>query len=301
MAGSTKMEIELAEEPASSSKDDVQVERVAWVAFEAAAAYRLLEQMQTEIKRVRSKQSVTRVHDARVALRRWFAIWHVMRADGWESKKFRNNAIVPMEHLLEQLGEVRDMDVLSALAEDLNCKETFLDKLKGYREEARKELVKSLKIIDVNELIKYISRYLQKRRTKMEAAVRQSSLAAESASEHMHTILVEHEQHVRKLEEAATDAKGMHHLRLGIKGWRYLFSEFFNLKSPELEKVQGLLGDIHDLDELSEWLLNDGGNIIAVSNLKQRRAALLEDVPGAMLELPYGLRPAADQSSVVRR
>jgi CHAD domain-containing protein len=93
----------------------------------------------------------------------------------------------------------------------------------------------------------------------------------------------------------------MHHLRLAIKGWRYLFSEFFNLKNAELEKVQGLLGDIHDLDKLSEWLLNDGGNIIAISNLKQRRAALLEEVPGALLELPYGLRPNAEQNSVIRR
>lgn len=295
------MRTEVVDQSANQSKDNNHVERVAWVAFQAAAAYKLLEQMQTEFKRVRSKQSVTRVHDSRVALRRWFAIWHVMRADGWESKKFRNNAIVPMEHLLEQLGEVRDMDVLSELAADLNCKDSFLQKLKGYRDEARKELVKSLKIIDINELIKYISRYLQKRRHKMEAAVRQSSLAAESASVHMHAILAEQEHQVRKLEEAATDPKGMHHLRLAIKGWRYLFSEFFNLKDAELERVQGLLGDIHDLDKLSEWLLNDGGNIVAVSNLKQRRAALLEEVPGALLELPYGLRPAAEQSSIVRR
>jgi CHAD domain-containing protein len=292
---------EVANESAEQLKNHNHVERVAWVAFQAAAAYKLLEQMQTEIKRVRSKQSVPRVHDSRVALRRWFAIWHVMRADGWESKKFRNNAIVPMEHLLEQLGEVRDMDVLLELARDLNCKDAFLDKLKGYRNEARKELVKSLKIVDISELIKYISRYLQKRRHKMEAAVRQSTLAAESASDHMHAILVEHEHVVRKLEEAATDPKGMHHLRLAIKGWRYLFSEFFNLKNAELEKVQGLLGDIHDLDKLSEWLLNDGGNIIAISNLKQRRSALLEEVPGALLELPYGLRPIAEQSSVIRR
>ena len=295
------MRTEVVDQSANQLKDNNHVERVAWVAFQAAAAYRLLEQMQTEFKRVRSKQSVTRVHDSRVALRRWFAIWHVMRADGWESKKFRNNAIVPMEHLLEQLGEVRDMDVLSELAADLNCKASFLQKLQGYRDEARKELVKSLKIIDINELIKYISRYLQKRRHKMEEAVRQSSLAAESASVHMHAILVEQEQQVRKLEETATDPKGMHHLRLAIKGWRYLFSEFFNLKDAELERVQGLLGDIHDLDKLSEWLLNDGGNIVAVSNLKQRRAALLEEVPSALLELPYGLRPATEQSSIVRR
>jgi CHAD domain-containing protein len=144
--------------------------------------------------------------------------------------------------------------------------------MQGYRQEAQRELVKSLKIINVAELIKYISRYLRKRRYKMELAVRQSSLAAETSSEHMHAILAEHEQHVRKLEENSSDAKGMHHLRLSIKTWRYLFSEFFNLKNDELEYAQGLLGDIHDLDKLSEWLLNDGSNIIAISNLKQRRA-----------------------------
>ena len=278
-----------------------RAERVAWVSFEAAAAYRLLEQLLTEIKRISAKQSVTRVHDSRVALRRWFAIWHVMRTDGWESKKFRNNAIVPMEHLLAQLGEVRDMDVLSELAKDLNCKESFLEKLKLYRDEARKDLVKSLRIIDVTELVKYVSRYLQKRRSKMELAVRQSNLAEESASEHMHAILAEHEQHVRKLEENSSDPKGMHHLRLAIKGWRYLLSEFFLLKNEELEYAQGLLGDIHDLDKLSEWLLNDGSNIIAVSNLKQRRAALLEEVPEALSKLPFELRPIAEQTSILRR
>ncbi|HEY9760179.1 MAG TPA: CHAD domain-containing protein [Oculatellaceae cyanobacterium] len=276
-------------------------ERVAWVSFEGAAAYRLLEQMLTEIKRVTDKQSIGRIHDARVTLRRWFAIWHTMRQDGWESKKFRNNAIVPLEHLLAQLGEVRDMDVLSELAADLNCKDSFLEKMKVYREEARKDLVKSLRIIDVNELIKYIGRYLRKRRNKMELGVRQSNLAQESVSEHMHAILAEHEAHVRKLEENSADPKTMHHLRLGIKGWRYLLSEFFLVKDAQLEFAQGLLGDIHDLDELSEWLLTDGSNIVAISNLKQRRAALLEDVPAALGNLPYGLRPSVEQTSIVRR
>ncbi len=295
------MKAEVADGAEKNGSHKGRGERVAWVSFEGAAAYRVLEQLQTEIKRVGAKQSVKRVHNARVALRRWFAIWQVMRTDGWESKKFRNNAIVPMEHLLAQLGEVRDMDVLSELADDLNCKDSFLEKLAGYREEAKKDLLKTLKIIDVTELVKYVSRYLQKRRYKMELGVRQSSLSEESASEHMHFILTEHEQHVRKLEESSSDPKGMHHLRLAIKGWRYLLSEFFLVKNEELELAQGLLGDIHDLDKLSEWLLNDGSNIIAISNLRQRRTALLEEVPDALQQLPYELRPLAEQTSVLRR
>jgi hypothetical protein len=88
---------------------------------------------------------------------------------------------------------------------------------------------------------------------------------------------------------------------LGIKGWRYLLSEFFLVKNEELEIAQGLLGDIHDLDKLSEWLLNDGSNIIAISNLKQRRTALLEEVPEALQQLPYELRPLAEQTSILKR
>ncbi len=276
-------------------------DRVPWVSFQAAAAHRLLEQIQTELKRVKSKRSKKRIHDARVALRRWFAIWHVMRDDGWESKKFRAKAIVPMEDLLAQLGEVRDMDVLLGLAKDLGCKDSFLEKIENYRTEAEHELTTKLKKVDAEVLVVYIAKYLQKRRRKMEAGVRQSTLGKETASQHMHVILAHHEQQVQKLQEDISDSKGMHHLRLGIKAWRYLLTEFFGLKSQELEDAQGLLGDIHDLDKLSEWLLNEGSNIVAISNLKQRRTAFLEDVPDALRRLPFGLRPSAEQSPTLRR
>src|ERR1700733_2640555 len=263
--------------------------KIAWISFEALAAYRLLENLQTQLRRLNKKHSKKRVHDARVALRRWYAVWNQLRQNGWESPKFQRKAIKPLSELLQDLGNTRDMDVLHELGLELGCKRRFLRKLDQKRDQAEQALQKELKKLEVKELVHYMRLYLQERKGKLEKALGDSASAAESVADHINSALARQEQLVKSLDHEFEDPKGMHRFRLACKGWRYLLSELCGIKNEELEQAQTVLGEIHDLDTLNELLLADGNNILALTNLKQRRAKLLEQAREVKRKLPFGL------------
>jgi CHAD domain-containing protein len=264
--------------------------KIAWISFEALAAYRLLENLQLQLYRLDKKLSVKRIHDARVAIRRWSAIWNVLRENGWESPKFRKKASEPLAHLLTHLGKTRDLDVMLELGDQLGCKPRFIKRLEKNRRLAARSLKKELDKTQASFLIQYIASYLQQRETKLEKALGDSSSAAESVEQHVNFALEHQEEHVESLQSELDSPKGMHQLRLSLKAWRYLVTEFCGIRNSELELAQTVLGEIHDLDTLNELLLEDGANILALANLKQRRTKLIEQAKSVVNRLPYGLR-----------
>ncbi len=264
--------------------------KIAWISFEALVAYRLLENLQTQLRRLSKKHSKKRVHDARVALRRWNAVWSQLRQNGWESKKFHQAAIKPLSSLLQDLGNTRDMDVMHDLGVELGCKRRFLRDLDQRRDDAEAALQKQLKKMAIKPLGHYMRVYLQERKYKLEKALGDTASAADSVADHINTALEQQEQLVKSLEREFDDPKGMHRFRIAVKGWRYLLSELCGIKNAELEQAQTILGDIHDLDTLNQLLLEDGNEILALTNLKQRRTKLLDQAHLIKKKLPFGLR-----------
>lgn len=264
--------------------------KIAWISFEALAAYRLLENLQTQFRRLNKKHSKKRVHDTRVALRRWCAVWNQLRQNGWESPQFNRKAIKPLQRLLDELGKTRDLDVLHDLGKELGCSKKFLRELINQRNHAEEKMRSELKKIKFDEIVDYMRIYVHERKLKLEQALGDSASAAESVADHINAALAQQEHLVKSLERDFDDPKGMHRFRLAIKGWRYLLTEMCSTKSDELEKAQTLLGEIHDLDTLKGLLMADGKNILALANLKKRRAKLLEQAYVVKRTLPYGLR-----------
>ncbi len=263
---------------------------IGWISFEAAAALRLLDNLQIQLGRLDKKLSKTRVHDSRVAIRRWFAIWNILREDGWEGSKFRKQASEPLATLLTHLGKTRDMDVMLELGSQLGCKRKFLRDLDRHRAKAARELEQHLRKLSINSLIRYMHSSLQRRKLKLEKALFDTLSARESIADHINFALEHQEQLVKSLESMLDTPKGMHEFRLGVKGWRYLLSELCGIKNEELGEAQTLLGEIHDLDTMHELLLEDGNNILALENLRHKRNELLSQAQLITRQLPYGLR-----------
>ena len=264
--------------------------KIAWISFEALAAERLLQNLKTQLCRLDKKHSEKRVHDTRVALRRWFAVWSQLRQNGWDSTKFHGKAIEPLSDLLQELGTTRDLDVLHDLGRQVGCRQSFLRKLDKQRDKADQSLKKELARLEIKPLLQYMRAYLRARQQKLEKALGDSASAAESVADHVNAALAQQEQLVKRLERDFDDPKGMHRFRLAVKGWRYLLSELCGIKNEELEEAQTLLGEIHDLDTLNQLLIEDGNNILALTNLKQRRTKLLEQAKQVKRALPFGLR-----------
>lgn len=268
-------------------------EPVPWVVFEFTCAQRTLANLEVQFKSIKKKMTKKRVHNTRVGLRRWFAVWNTMREDGWENKKFQPRIGDPLNNLLNSLGAVRDIDVLIELSKSLSCRNPFIKALKRKRRNLARELQIETAGSDLTKLLDRLHIFLQRRRRKMEAEARGSKLANELGTDHIQRYLVAQEQEVKLLEKQVADAESMHRLRLSIKRWRYLLSEFYGIKNADLEHAQDLLGKIRDLDRIKELLIDDGRNASALANAGFERTRLMEEFSGLKHRLPYGLTPTA--------
>ena len=261
-----------------------------WINYEASSAMAVLEVLSDELKDLKKKVSVRRVHKARVAIRRWFSVWNVLEQDGWQSKHFKKSVSKPLKNVLKSLGELRDTDVALELAENLGVTEETLDEWNKQRKRLKKHLKKSIDLIDAKDLFKEVEDYLQGRAEKVEKSV-SNKRAKESAFDHLDSYLAREEDLVRGLAQTAQSPEELHKFRLGIKRWRYLLTEFFGLTNLELVKAQQVLGQIHDLDRLTPVLQSHPGEDLALSRIRDRRAQLLKEIAAMRTRLPFGLRP----------
>jgi CHAD domain-containing protein len=261
-----------------------------WINFEASSALSVLGTLSDELKDLKKKVSVRRVHKARVALRRWFSVWKVLEQDGWESKHFKKSVSKPLKNVLEALGELRDMDVALELAENLGVTDETLDDWKKQRKTLKKHLKKRIDSVDVKDLLDEIEDYLHDRAEKVEKSV-SNKRAKESAFDHLDNYLSREEDEVRALAQTAQSPEELHKFRLGVKRWRYLLTEFFGLTNLELVKAQQVLGQIHDLDRLTPILQSNPGEELALSRIRDRRGQLLKEIGAMRTRLPFGLRP----------
>ena len=266
------------------------LEHTSWLIFEQNTAFALCKQLSCQLKELKLRANTKQVHDTRVMLRRFMSIWDVLKKDGWQSKKFQRKVMRKLRTLLKLLGKLRDCDVNLELAKALVCPKTMVQTWSRQRAQIRRLVKRHVHSLDVEDLTQRLTDHLLTREGKIRQRLGQRKDALESAYNHLNKYLTAQEKKVRQLESKAQTAEELHQLRLGIKRWRYLLTEFFGLTNLQLVKGQQLLGKLHDLDRLSALMVNKNG-LKSLSRLDYERQKLLAQFNEFRKNLPWGLRP----------
>jgi CHAD domain-containing protein len=261
-----------------------------WLKHESRCAKTAFADVTRECERLLRKLSESRVHDTRVAMRRWNSIWRVLREDGWETPKCRKRLIKPLKQLARLLGELRDIDVSLEQGKKLGCTERLINLWTTRRRQMKAQIEKYLQTEDVRGILKELKGYLKKRGRAVEDKL-PAAKSGQSAFDHLELYLLHQESIVREEAETAHTPEELHQLRLSIKRWRYFLTEFFGVTNIELVRAQQLLGQLHDLDRLTPLLVHDDEQRHALLQLKERRHKLLTEIDAMRSKLPYGLRP----------
>jgi len=196
----------------------------------------------------------------------------------------------PLKKLLSLLGELRDTDVNLETGSNLGCSEETMELWLDQRERLKGKSEKYIRKLDIKRLLKYARQYLLEHAEQVEKRTPPKK-ARKPAFEHLDQHLTNAENEVRHLAHSAESPEELHKLRLGIKRWRYLLTEFFGLTNLELVRAQQILGQIHDLDRLTPLLRTNARDEQPLRNLEETRKKLLIEINHMRARLPYGLRP----------
>lgn len=278
-----------AEDPARSVAPP-HLSRTSWITHEANCALAVYQDLRKDLTALKKKVTANRVHRARVALRRWFSIWKVLKTDRWESSSYQKKIGERLKKLQKLLGDLRDVDVNMEQAAKLGCSDGLIKLWDGQRKRLERKLVRYVETQDIRDLMNKLGRYLRKRAQKIQADLPRAK-AEQSAFHHIEMYLLKQESIVREQAENAETAEELHEFRLGIKGWRYLLTEFFGVTNLELVRAQQVLGQLHDLDRLTPLLVEAKEQKATLGRLKERRKQLLAQIEEMRTRLPYGLRP----------
>lgn len=285
-----KLKIVPAADLAARSAVPPHLARTTWIKHESVSAKSALLELETDIRKLTKKVSENRVHGSRVSLRRWFSVWHVLRQDGWETANCKKRIIRPLKKLQSLLGELRDIDVNIDYGKKLGCTPELLDRWNKQRNDTQRKLERFIEEHYLKFLVKELDRFLRKRPKRL-ASKLPTAKVCQSAFDHIEFYLLRQESVVRELAANARTMEELHEMRLAIKRWRYLLTEFFGVTNLELVRAQQLLGQMHDLDRLTPLLVHDETQDAAMQKLKERRKGLLQEIEEMRGQLPYGLRP----------
>lgn len=262
-----------------------------WVVFERDTAFSVWDSLERELFLLASKFSGKRVHDTRIALRRWDSVWQVLQRDGFESKKFAKKVGKKLQKLLKVLGAARDMDVNIELGSKVGVSKATLGKWKKEQDELNKAAKKYMKALDVDQIVKDFDKCLNSRARKLGRRLFESSYGQETAYQHLERYLVEQEKAVFDMERTAKTPEELHQLRLGIKTWRFFLAEFFGLTSIGLYKTQQDLGRFNDLTRIGELIQDLPEEEAALQAIKKQNDQNMKLFAKSRKQLPYGLRP----------
>src|SRR6185437_872475 len=165
---------------------------VSWIDHESVTARTALRDLSRELKAMSKKPSVTRVHRARVALRRWSSIWKLLRTDGWETDRFYHQIGKPLKKLQKLLGACRDLDVNIEQCQRLGCTKKLIKRFKDARTRNQDKLEKYLKDIDIVKILSRLQIYLQTRADKIREKL-PAAKAEQCAFNHIELFLLEQE------------------------------------------------------------------------------------------------------------
>ncbi len=261
-----------------------------WLEFQQSTALALCDSLADELTRLCRRPTAGRVHDTRVALRRFFSVWGVLKEEGWQTKKFKRQVAAKLRELLKALGKLRDWDVNLEMGADFGLPERTLEKWAAKRKPVKKAVKRIIAGLDPQDILCRLRAYLVRYPDELEKRSDNLESMRASTYERLDRIVEEQEKEVRELEAKADGPEGLHRLRLGIKRWRYLMTEFFGLTNLELVRAQQLLGRLNDYERL-ETLLKNADAPELKERLKLERERLLKEFEQVRRQLPYGLRP----------
>jgi CHAD domain-containing protein len=247
-----------------------------------------------QYRRLAKKFSVKRVHDFRTALRRLVTVWSVLNCEDISSEKFEKRTIKPLKKINTVLGKVRDLDVCLKLAEEIGVSKDLRLQWTKKRNKLAKKAKRLVGKLDLSKILAH-SRKVMLKQAQECAFTHMASVSASSVSsrQYLSSILVSHEAEVRKLADAAKSIRELHSLRLALKKWRYLLSEFFGLNSIKLVETQAHLGRINDYSRLIEILEKYPDESETIVKIEAQKAVLILGVSTLLKDLPYGLRPSS--------
>jgi len=195
------------------------------------------------------------IHDLRISLRRCTLIADVMKDldPGADWKAMRKSA----RHAFQQIGGLRDTQVLAEWIEKLGVqgeasKDALLAVMKKKQEDGRSEIRASLRDFDGKEW----------RAWRREFAKRYRRVVSDRAA--CESVVLEIWEGVRDLNRRAQRSRSFrayHHLRVGLKKFRYAVENFlpsmYQGWAPDLKLLQDLLGEIHDLTVLDQMIVKN--------------------------------------------
>ena len=211
-----------------------------------------MERVLKELEEVRTSPEPDAVHDLRVALRRCRSLAAVMEEvdpdPAWpEMRKLGRK-------LFRQLGELRDTQVLEEWVTKLGSagdpvRERLLNHLAEIEKEEREAGLRAAEKFDAKAW-KDHERALRRRAR----VVPSNSLAGMSLA--LERMLAAKELHLHALRTEKPEP--WHELRIGVKRFRYtvesLLPGLYEKWGDDLKHVQDLLGEVHDLDVLTETI-----------------------------------------------
>jgi CHAD domain-containing protein len=205
-----------------------------------------------ESDRFRGGEDPDAVHDLRVALRRCRSVAGVVSEvdphPAWPALRKTS------KKLFRRLGALRDAQVLKAwvakLAPANGPVRAALDGILAEREDtARKEAILAL------------HRFDRRRWRQLSGVLKRRSRLVPPDSPAARCLALERYEEACRLDARASrsrSATAWHALRIGVKHFRYTVELLLPERHPawggDLKRVQDLLGEVHDLDELSALL-----------------------------------------------
>ncbi len=235
-----------------------------------------------------------RVHELRVAFRRWYSVWNILSHEGFESKSFKKQIGSDLKRAYKLLGAVRDWDVNLHTGQEFGVSERVLAKWQHERNRVEEETSAGIERLNLPRLIMKLSKYLKKRSEKLKRKHSQGGRYHLRPRDAIETYLIETEVRTRDLALQASTLEELHALRLSIKAWRYILVEFFGYSSDPLVEAQQLLGQINDLERVRILLEAEDEPIIGrtMESIVGKQQELISSLDQIKLTLPFGLRPA---------
>jgi len=205
-----------------------------------------------ELQNLRTSPDPDTVHDLRVAIRRCRSLAAVMEEidpdPAWpEMRKVARR-------VFRALGDLRDTQVL----------EQWVKKFAPEIDPLRAQLLASLETEEKQHsetALRVAAKFDEKHWTRLERRLRRRARLVPIGSLAAECLALERFEEAKELHNRALRTekpKPWHALRIGLKRFRYtlegLLPEHYAAWSENLKRLQDLLGEVHDLDVLSELL-----------------------------------------------
>ncbi|HNM48654.1 MAG TPA: CHAD domain-containing protein [Candidatus Obscuribacter sp.] len=304
-----------------------------WFELEEARALSVYEELSGSLGGINHKLSPKLVHELRVVIRRWYSIWEILELDNWQDKYYEKKIKSPLEKINKHLGGLRDMDVNIELAADFQAPSLLIASWRKKRAKLRRKAAQAIQELKPGKIDRRLAEHLSRRAYELERLLiplpedqgkKTPSITypfkspLEKASyHHIDVFLLDCEAEAKTMAARELSAEELHELRLVIKRWRYLLTEFFGVSNIELVRAQQLLGRHHDLVRLKEALLkyekkrerkparDCKKRELSKEQLAEQKSKLSEclsrvslelnrvddEIKRVKQELPYGLRP----------